>query len=50
VVVELPLATLLFAVASHLLYLTVRRAQAAEGILDAPAGLMGQPLFGVPSR
>jgi hypothetical protein len=49
-VVELPLATLLFAVASHLLYLTVRRAQAAEGILDAPAGLMGQPLFGVPSR
>ena len=32
VLLELPLATLLFAVASHLLYLTVRRVQAAEGV------------------
>ena len=45
---ELPLATLLFAVAHHLQYLTLRRAQAAYGILDAPSALHKLPLFGVP--
>jgi hypothetical protein len=47
-VLELPLAALLFAVAHHLLRLTVRRAQAAHGILDAPSALLKVPLFGVP--
>jgi hypothetical protein len=45
---ELPLATLLFAVALHLLHLTVRRAQAAYGVLDAPTALHKLPLLGVP--
>jgi hypothetical protein len=45
---ELPLATLLFAVAHHLQYLTLRRAQAALGVLDAPSALHKLPLFGVP--
>lgn len=45
---ELPLATLLFAVSHHLQYLTLRRAQAALGILDAPSALHKLPLFGVP--
>ncbi len=49
-VLELPLAALLFAVASHLLYLTVRRAQAAEGVFDAPSGPFEVPLFGVPGK
>lgn len=49
-VLELPLATLLFAVASHLLYLTVRRAQAAEGVLDPQCGPLEMPLFGVARR
>lgn len=49
-VLELPLAVLLFAVASHLLYLTVRRAQAAEGVFDAPSGPLEAPLFGVPRK
>ena len=48
VLLELPLATLLFAVAHHLQYLTLRRAQAALGILDAPSALHKLPLFGVP--
>jgi hypothetical protein len=45
---ELPLAALLFAVAHHLQYLTLRRAQAALGVLDAPSALRKLPLFGVP--
>jgi len=48
VLLELPLAALLFAVAHHLQYLTLRRAQAALGILDAPSALHKLPLFGVP--
>ncbi|MGI8449367.1 MAG: hypothetical protein ACR2MP_19755 [Streptosporangiaceae bacterium] len=47
---ELPLATLLFAVASHLLYLTAHRAQAAEGFSGPPCGPLEAPLFGVPQR
>jgi hypothetical protein len=50
VLLELPLATLLFAVASHLLYLTVRRVQAAEGVAGPPCGPLEVPLFGVPQR
>jgi hypothetical protein len=49
-VLELPLAALLFAVAYRLLRLTVRRAQAANGLLDAPSGLLKLPLFGVPRK
>ena len=49
-VLELPLAGLLFAVAYHLLRVTVRRAQAADGILDAPSGLLKMPLFGMPHK
>jgi hypothetical protein len=49
-VLELPLATLLYAVAYHLLRLTVRRAQAATGIIDAPSGLLKLPLFGMPRK
>jgi hypothetical protein len=45
---ELPLATLLFVMAHHPQYLTLRRAQAAHGILDAPSALHKLPLFGVP--
>jgi hypothetical protein len=41
---ELPLAALLFAVAYHLLHLTVRRAQ---GIHDGPSPFLKQPLLGV---
>jgi hypothetical protein len=48
VLLELPLATLLFSVALHLLHLTVRRAQAAYGALDAPTALHKLPLLGVP--
>jgi hypothetical protein len=47
---ELPLAALLFAVAHHLQYITLRRAQAAHGILDAPSALHKLPLFGVPGE
>ena len=47
-VLELPLAGLLFAVAYHLLRVIVRRAQAADGVLDAPSGLLRVPLFGMP--
>jgi hypothetical protein len=49
-VLELPLAALLYAVAYHLLRLTVRRSQAAAGFLDAPSGLLKLPLFGVPRK
>ena len=49
-VLELPLAGLLFVVAYHLLRVTVRRAQAAEGCLDEPSGLLTVPLFGVPRQ
>jgi hypothetical protein len=49
-VLELPLAGLLFAVAYHLLRVTVRRAQAADGCLDEPSGLLTVPLFGVPRK
>jgi hypothetical protein len=45
---ELPLAVRLFAVAHHLRHLTLRRAQPALGILDAPSALHKLPLFGVP--
>ena len=47
-VVELPLAGLLFAVAAHLLRLTVRRAQAADGLASARCRLLRVPLIGVP--
>jgi hypothetical protein len=47
---ELPLAGLLFAVASHLLRLSAHRAQAADGFADAPSGLLQVPLFGVPRK
>ncbi len=49
-VLELPLAGLLFAVAYHLLCVTVRRAQAADGVLDVPSGLVKMPLFGMPVK
>jgi hypothetical protein len=49
-IVELPLAALLFAVARHLLYLTTRRAQAARGLPDGPSGLFKLALLGVPGR
>jgi hypothetical protein len=48
--IELPLATLLYAVAYHLLRVTVRQAHAACGFADAPSGLIEQPLFGVPAK
>jgi hypothetical protein len=47
---ELPLAALLFAVAAHILHVTMRRAQAAEGCFDEPSGLLEVPLFGVPRK
>jgi hypothetical protein len=50
VILELPLAALLFAVAYHLLHLTVRRAQAARSFAETPAGLLKLPLFGVPGK
>lgn len=49
VLLELPLAALLFAVAAHLLHLTVCQARAAAG-LSAPPGLLRVPLVGVPRR
>ena len=51
VILELPLAVLLFAVAYHLLRLAVRRARAAHGgIPDARTALFRLPLFGVPGK
>jgi hypothetical protein len=51
VILELPLAALLFAVAYHLLQLVVRRAQAAYGrIPGAPTALLRLPLLGVPGK
>ncbi len=47
---ELPLATFLFVVAHHLLHLVVRRAQAAQGVVDAPSTLVKLPLLGMPQR
>ena len=47
---ELPLAALLFAVASHLLRLSVRRAHEADGFRDAPCRLLQEQLFGVPRK
>jgi hypothetical protein len=47
VLLELPLAALLFAVARHLLHFMVCRAQAAQGTPDGPAGLLKMPLLGV---
>jgi hypothetical protein len=49
VLLELPLAALLFAVARHLLHFMVCRAQAAaQGTPDGPSGLLKMPLLGVP--
>jgi hypothetical protein len=51
VILELPLAGLLFAVAYHLLRLAVRRAQVAHGrVPGAPTALLKLPLFDVPGR
>jgi hypothetical protein len=50
VLLELPLAGLLFAVAAHLLRLSARRAQVADGWHDAPSGLLTVPLVGVPRK
>jgi hypothetical protein len=50
VLLELPLAALLFAVAAHLLRLSGRRAHEAHGFHKAPSGLLREPLFGVPSK
>ena len=47
---ELPLAALLFALSHHLQQLTLRRAQTAHAILDAPSALHKLPLFGVPGE
>ncbi len=47
---ELPLAALLFALSHHFQYLTLRRAQTAHGVLDAPSALHKLPLFGVPGE
>jgi hypothetical protein len=47
VLLELPLAALLFAVARHLLHFTVCRAQAVQGAPDRPTGLLQMPLLGV---
>jgi hypothetical protein len=47
---ELPLATLLFVMAYHLLHLTARRAHAVHGIREFPAGLFKMGLFGVPRK
>lgn len=47
---ELPLAALLFAVASHLLFVTVRRAQATQEVPPEPCGPLEVPLFGVTQR
>jgi hypothetical protein len=49
-ILELPLAAMLFAVAYHLLHLMARRAQGAPGFLDAPSGLHKLPLFGMPRK
>jgi hypothetical protein len=49
VLLELPLAVLLFANARNLLRLTVRRTQAIEGLVDRPFGLFNLPLLGVPA-
>jgi hypothetical protein len=50
VLLELPLAALLFAVAYHLLDLAVRRAHALHGLLEGPSALLRVRLFGVPRR
>lgn len=51
VILELPLAALLFAVAYHLLRLVVRQAQAAHGrIPEAPIALLQLPLLGVAEK
>jgi hypothetical protein len=50
VLLELPLAALLFAVAIHLLHLIVRREREACGLAEPPAGLLQVPLVGVPAR
>jgi hypothetical protein len=47
VVLELPLAVLLFAVAYHFLHLIAHRAQAAQGRPHMPSALLKLPLFGV---
>ena len=47
---ELPLAALLFAVASHLLFVTVRQAQATQEVSPEPCGPLEVPLFGVTQR
>jgi hypothetical protein len=47
VLLELPLAALLFAVAHHLLHFTACQAQASQGTPDGPSGLFTMPLLGV---
>jgi hypothetical protein len=49
-VLELPLAALLFAAAYHLLHLAVRQAQATHGSPEVSSGLLRLPLFGVPRK
>jgi hypothetical protein len=48
VLVELPLAALLFAVAYHLLGLALSRSRIAQDLTGAPKGLFKVTLFGVP--
>jgi hypothetical protein len=48
VLVELPLAALLFAVAYHLLGLALSRSRIAQDLTGAPTGLFKVTLFGVP--
>jgi hypothetical protein len=50
VLLELPLAALLFAVAYHLLGLALSRSRVAEDPTGAPQGLFKVRLFGVPDR
>jgi hypothetical protein len=47
---ELPLAALLFAVAYHLLGLALSRSRIAQDLTGAPHGLFKVSLFGVPER
>jgi hypothetical protein len=48
-VLELPLAALLFAISGQLLKLAMRRMRAAQGVAEATAALIKLPLVGVPT-